>query len=153
AIRQFQDAVRIDSRETDAHFQLGRIAREQGRLKDAFASFQTVVDQNEKHSSNEILRELGAMYLAAKQYEDARRELAAYIERRPYDPEGLYYFGQTLERLGDKTAAREMYARAVDAARATPRFRRRYTDKWSRLAQKQLRKLPHNTAPRAEASS
>src|SRR5439155_10857234 len=140
AIRQFQDAVKIDPKETDAHFQLGRMALEQGRLKDAFACFQTVVDQNEKHSSSEILRELGAMYLTAKQYQDARRELAVYIERRPYDPEGLYYFGQTLERLGDKTTAREMYARAVEAARATPRFRRGYTDKWSRLAQKQMRR-------------
>src|SRR5207248_11132497 len=56
AIKQFESAVAIDPRETDAHFQLGRIAREQGRLKDAFTRFQTVVDQNEKHSSNEILR-------------------------------------------------------------------------------------------------
>jgi len=34
-----------------------------------------------------------------------------------------------------------MYARAVEAARATPRFRQRYTAKWSRLAQKQLQRL------------
>jgi len=140
AIRQFKSAVSIDPKETDAHFQLGRIALEQGRLKDAFESLQAVLDQDEKHSSGEILRELGRMYLAAKQYEDARRELAMYVERRPYDPEGLYYYGQTLERLGDAPGAREMYARAVEAARATPRFRRRYTAKWSRLAQKQLGK-------------
>ena len=141
AIRQFKEAVAIDPNETDAHFQLGRIAREQGRLQDAFTHFQTVVDQNEKHSSSEILRELGAMYLAAKQYEDARRELATYIQRRPYDPEGLFYYGQALERLGDVAAGREMYTRAVDAARATPRFRQRYTAKWSRLAQKQASRL------------
>src|SRR5439155_6667491 len=140
AIRQFKSAVSIDPKETDAHFQLGRIALEQGRLKDAFESLQAVLDQDEKHSSGEILRELGRLYLAAKQYEDARRELAMYVERRPYDPEGLYYYGQTLERLGDAPGAREMYARAVEAARATPRFRRRYTAKWSRLAQKQLGK-------------
>ena len=139
AIRQFKSSVAIDPKETDAHFQLGRIALEQGRLKDAFESLQIVLDQDEKHSSSEILRELGRMYLAAKQYQDARRELAMYIERRPYDPEGLYYFGQTLERLDDAAAAREMYARAVEASRATPRFRQRYTAKWSRLAQKQLR--------------
>ncbi len=139
AIRQFRDAVAIDPTETDAHFQLGRIALEQGRLKDAFTSLQTVLDQNEKHASHEILRELGRMYLAAKQYEDARRELALYVARREYDPEGLYYYGRALDGLGDKTAAREMYTRAVDAARHTPRFRRRYTARWSRLAQKQLR--------------
>jgi tetratricopeptide (TPR) repeat protein len=140
AIKQFKSAVAIDPTETDAHFQLGRIALEQGRLKDAFPHLQIVLEQNEKHSSNEILRELGRMYLSNNQYEDARRELSMYVERRPYDPEGLYYYGQALERLNDPARAKEMYERAVEAARATPHFRRRYTAKWSRLAQKQLGK-------------
>jgi len=141
AIRQFESAVKIDPNEIDANFQLGRIALQQGRIKDAFPHLQKVVEQNEKYCSSEILRELGLMYLLNKQYEDARRELAMYIERRSYDPEGLYYYGQTLERLGQPAQAREMYARAVEAARATPRFRQRYTAKWSRLAQKQLARL------------
>jgi predicted negative regulator of RcsB-dependent stress response len=141
AIQRFKNAVAIDPAETDAHFQLGRIAREQGRLKDALAHFQTVVDQDEKHSLSEILRELGAVYLANRQYDDARNELAVYTERRPYDTEGLYYYGQAVEGLGDIKAAREMYSRAVESDRTAPRYRRRYTAKWSRLAQKQLGKL------------
>jgi tetratricopeptide (TPR) repeat protein len=141
AIARFQKAVAIDAGETDAHFQLGRIAREQGRLADALAYFQTVYDQNDKHSQNEILRELGAVYLAARQYEDARRFLAEYIDRRPYDPEGLYYLGQALEGLGMPGEAREAYARAAEAVSTAPRFRRRAIAKWSRLAQRQIRKL------------
>jgi len=141
AIRQFESALMIDPNEIDSNFQLGRIALQQGRIKDAFPYLQKVVEQNERHCSREILRELGLMYLLNKQYEDARRELAMYIERRSYDPEGLYYYGQTLERLGQPAQAREMFARAVEAARATPRFRQRYTAKWSRLAQKQLQRL------------
>jgi tetratricopeptide (TPR) repeat protein len=141
AIERFRNAVAIDAGETDAHFQLGRIAREQGRLKDALAHFQTVMDQNDKHSQNEILRELGAVYLAARQYEDARRFLAEYLERRPYDPEGLYYLGQALEGLGKSAEAREAYARAAEAVSTAPRFRRRFVAKWSRLAQRQIRKL------------
>jgi len=62
------------------------------------------------------------------------------VERRPYDPEGLYYYGQTMEGLGDKAEARELYARAVEADRTAPRYRRRFTAKWSRLAQKVLDK-------------
>jgi tetratricopeptide (TPR) repeat protein len=141
AIARFRKAVAIDAGETDAHFQLGRIAREQGRLADALAYFQTVMDQNDKHSQNEILRELGAVYLAARQYEDARRFLAEYIDRRPYDPEGLYYLGQALEGLGRAAEAREAYARAAEAVSTAPRFRRRAIAKWSRLAQRQIRKL------------
>ena len=141
AIQRFTNAVAIDPGETDAHFQLGRIAREQGRLKDALQHFQTVVDQNDKHSQNEILRELGAVYLAARQFEDARHELAEYVERRPYDPEGLFYYGQSLEGLGKGAEAREAYQRAAEAARTAPRYRQRLVARWSRLAQKQIRKL------------
>ncbi len=141
AIRRFQAAVAIDPTETDAHFQLGRIAREQGRLPDALAHFQTVLQQDERHSLNEIHRELGAVYLALGRTEDARRELALYIDRRPYDPEGLFYFGQALEQLGQLTQAREMYAAAVEAVRTAPRYRRRVVARWSRLAQKQAGKL------------
>ena len=141
AIQRFRNAAVIDPKETDAHFQLGRIAREQGRLKDALSHFQTVVDQDEKHSQSEILRELGAVYVTARQYSDARNELAVYIERRPYDAEGLYYYGQALEGLGDSAQAREMYTRAIESDRTAPRYRQRYTARWSRLAQKQLKKL------------
>jgi tetratricopeptide (TPR) repeat protein len=141
AIARFRKAVEIDPGETDAHFQLGRIAREQARLADALASFQTVMDQNDKHSQSETLRELGGVYLAARQYEDARRFLAEYIERHPYDPEGLYYLGRALEGLGRAAEARDAYARAADAVSTAPRYRRRVIAKWSRLAQKQIRKL------------
>lgn len=141
AIQRFQDAVKIDPKEIDAHFQLGRIAREQGRLKDALEHFQAVIDLDEKHSQSEVLRELGAVYLTARQYQDARNELAVYIERRPYDTEGLFYYGQALEGLGETAHAREMYLRAIESDRTAPQYRRRYTARWSRLAQKQLKKL------------
>jgi tetratricopeptide (TPR) repeat protein len=142
AISRFEKAIAIDPTLTDAHFQLGRIAREQGRLRDALGYFQTVVSQDERHSSSEVLRELGGLYLTARQYTDARNELAVYVDRRPYDPEGLYYYGQALEGLGDVTLARDAYARAVEADRTAPRYRRRFTARWSRLAQKQLGRLP-----------
>jgi tetratricopeptide (TPR) repeat protein len=126
AIERFKKAIAIDPGLTDAHFQLGRIAREQGRRRDALGDFQTVIDQDERHSANEILRELGAIYVAARQFADARNELATYVERRPYDPEGLYYYGQTMEGLGEIGEARELYARAVEADRTAPRYRRRF---------------------------
>ncbi len=146
AIQRFTNAVAIDPSETDAHFQLGTIAREQGRLKDALGHFQTVIDQDEQHHQNEVLRELGAVYVTNHQYEDARNELADYIERRPYDPEGLFYYGQALEGLGRAPEAREIYERATEAARTAPRYRRRLVARWSRLAQKQVRKLASRTA-------
>jgi hypothetical protein len=142
AIERFKNAIAIDPRETDAHFQLGRIAFAQKRFADALAYFQTVLLQDEKHSQSEIRRDLGSVYLALGRNEDARRELAIYVDRRPYDPQGLYYYGRVLEELGDKQGAREMYAQAVEAARTAPAYRRRVVAEWSRLAQRQSRKLP-----------
>jgi tetratricopeptide (TPR) repeat protein len=141
AIQRFKNAVAIDPTETDAHFQLGRIAREQGRFTGALAHYQTVLSQDDKHNLSEILRETGATYLDLGQYQDARGMLAAYLERRPYDSEGLFHYGQTLEKLGEPAEARDMYARSIEAARTAPRYRRRYTAKWSRLAQKQAHRL------------
>jgi tetratricopeptide (TPR) repeat protein len=138
AIQRFEAAVAIDPGLTDAHYQLGCIARQQGRLKDALTRYQTVLDQDEKHHQSEILRELGALYIDANQFEDARAELARYIERRPYDPEGLYYMGESLRALERTEEAREMYQRSIEAARAAPSYLRRAAAKWSRLAQRRL---------------
>ena len=142
AIQRFSKAVAIDPRETDAHFQLGRIARQQGRLQEALNYFQTVYEQDDKHSQSEILRELGAVYLGARQFEHAQKFLADYIARRPYDPEGQYYFGQALEGLGRTDEARLAYEQSIEAVRTAPRYRRRVVAPWSRLAQKHLQKLP-----------
>lgn len=141
AIRRFQNAITADPSLTDAHFQLGRIARQQGRLKDALTHFQMVVTQDERHSRSEVLREVGALYLTAHQYEDARSQLAEYVERREYDPEGLYYCGQALEALGKTKEAGEAYARAEEAARLAAPYLRRAAGRWGRLARRQNRKL------------
>ena len=140
ALDRFRKAVQIDPTETDAHFQLGRIAREQGRPQEALGHFLQVLKQDEKHSLSEIHRETGAAYFELGDLENARRELEIYTDRRPHDPEGLYDYGQTLNALGDSAQAREVYERAVEAARTAPRYRRRVVARWSRLAQKALRK-------------
>ena len=141
AIERFRKAVAIDPTETDAHFQLGRIARMQGRLSDALSHFQTVLRQDPRHSASEILRDLGAVDLETGNLPEARKLLDDYVERREYDPEGLYYLGRVLEQSGDREQARQMYSRAIEAARTAPRYRRRLVSHWSRLAQKALRSV------------
>ena len=141
AAQRFRNAVAIDPEATDAHFQLGRIAREQGRADEALAEFQTVLRQDDKHSLSEIHREFGGAYLEAGRLPEARRRT-----RNLHGPPALTIRRPVLLRPGARTAghpaaAREMYARAVEAARTAPRYRRPFTAHWSRLAQKQARKL------------
>jgi len=138
AIRRFEAAVAIDPGEADAHFQLGRIAREQGRLADALSHLAIVLRQDEKHSMSEIHRELGTVYLLLERYPEAERELALYTERREYDPEGLYRYGQVLEALNRPDEGRSAYRRTIEAARTAPRYRQRIVAQWSRLAQRRL---------------
>ena len=138
AISRFEKAVQIADDETDAHFQLGRIAREQGRLQEAINHFSVVLEQDEKHAHSEIWREVGATYLAASMYEDAKEALAKFIDRRPYDPEGLYHYGKTLEQLGQREEAREMFGRCVEAVKTMPSYRYREQRKWDKLARDRL---------------
>lgn len=138
AVERFRQAVAIDPTETDAHYQLGRIARDQGRTEDAIGHFRTVLRQDPRHSSSEILRDLGGVYVSTGNFAEAMEYLEPYVERREYDPEGLYYYGRALEGLGKTEEARQAYVRAVEAARTAPRYRRRVVSRWSRMAQKRM---------------
>src|SRR6266704_4585777 len=90
ARERFQRAIEIDTDELDAHYQLGRIARAQNRLPDAVGHFEQVVQRDQAHALHEIWREIGATYVAAGQYGDARDALERFLDRRPNDPEALY---------------------------------------------------------------
>jgi tetratricopeptide (TPR) repeat protein len=137
AIKRFQQAVAIDKEETDAHFQLGRIAREQGRLQDAIDHFGIVLTQDDKHARNEIWREVGVTYFGAKMFAEARDALETFVERRPYDPEGLYYYGKTFEHLGAPQQAHEIFQRCIEAVKTMPHYR--HGDrKWYKLARERL---------------
>ena len=138
AIKRFEKAIQIDNEETDAHFQLGRIAREQGRLQDAINHFSMVLEQDNKHAHSEIWREIGVTYLAASMFDDARNALEKFIDRRAYDPEGLYYYGKTLEQLEQREQAREVFSRCVEAVKTMPSYRYREQRKWDKLARERL---------------
>jgi tetratricopeptide (TPR) repeat protein len=145
AISRFEKAIQIAHDETDAHFQLGRIAREQGRLQDAINYFGIVLEQDEKHSQSEIWREIGATYLAASMFTEAKDTLEKFIDRRPYDPDGLYYYGKTLEQLEQREEAVEVFNRCVEAVKTMPWYRYREQRKWDKLAREQLKKKPQIT--------
>src|SRR5439155_20547111 len=105
ARERFQRAIDIDSDELDAHYQLGRIARSQNRLAEAISHFEQVVQRDQSHAQHEIWREIGATYIAAGQYGDARDVLEKFLDRRPNDPQSLYLMGRAHAGLGDNREA------------------------------------------------
>jgi len=78
ARERFERAIQIDDDEIDAHYQTGRIALLQRRFVDAVKNFEQVVSRDPAHSQHEIWREVGATYIAAGQFEDARDALERF---------------------------------------------------------------------------
>ena len=138
ALKHFRRAVEIDPNEPDANYQLGIAARHEKRLQDAIQHFSHVVAHDEKYRQSEIWREIGATYLAAGMYEEAKTELEKYCERRPFDPEGLFHLAETLSQRGDTNRAQELYRQCVEAVKTMPYYRRSEVSKWSKLAQAKL---------------
>jgi tetratricopeptide (TPR) repeat protein len=138
ALEHFTKAIEIDPNEIDANYQLGRIAREKGELQKALDHFAIVIEQDDKYSVNEIWREIGATYLAAGMFGEASDALQKFVDRRPVDPEGLYYYGKTLKAQGKNEQAKEAFEQAVDSVNSSPHYRRREIQKWRKLAEKEI---------------
>jgi len=132
---RFEKAVEIDGEEIDAHYQLGRIALEEKRYGDAVRHFEQVVSRDATHAQNEIWREVGATYLAAGQFDDARDALERFLEKRPSDPEALYLMGRAHAGLGHRREAASLMQACIDAVKTAPAYKYRADRRWLNEAQ------------------
>ena len=135
ARERFERAVQIDDDEIDAHYQLGRIAIEQKRLADAIRHFEQVVSRDPAHAQHEIWREVGATYLAAGQFEDARNALEQFLDRRPSDPEALYLMGRAHAGMGHQREAASSMQACIEAVKTAPAYKYRADKRWLNEAQ------------------
>ncbi len=139
ARERFERAIKIDDEEIDAHYQLGRIARQQKRLADAVQHFEQVVSRNRAHAQHEIWREVGATYIEAGQFGDARDALEQFLESRPSDPEALYLMGRAHAGLGHPREATSAMQACIDAVKTAPAYKYRADKRWLNEAQQFLR--------------
>jgi tetratricopeptide (TPR) repeat protein len=135
ARERFERAIQIDAEETDAHYQLGRIAVQQKRFADAVRHFEQVVSRDPSHSQNEVWREVGATYIAAAQFEDARDALERFLEKRPSDPEALYLMGRAHAGLGHRREAASLMQACIEAVKTAPAYKYRADKRWLNEAQ------------------
>jgi tetratricopeptide (TPR) repeat protein len=139
ARERFERAIQIDDEEIDAHYQLGRIARQQKRLADAVRHFEQVVARNRGHAQHEIWREVGATYIEAGQFEDARDALQQFLDSRPSDPEALYLMGRAHAGLGHQREATSAMQACIDAVKTAPAYKYRADKRWLNEAQQFIR--------------
>jgi tetratricopeptide (TPR) repeat protein len=142
ARERFERAIQIDDDELDAHYQLGRIALMQKRFGEAIKSFEQVVSRDPAHSQHEIWREVGATYLAAGQFDDARDALERFLEHRPSDPEALYLMGRAHAGLGHRREAASLMQACIEAVKTAPAYKYRADKRWLNEAQQYLRTQP-----------
>ena len=115
--------------------------REQGRLEEALKALRTAASLDDKLSSSEVWRDLGAVALLADHAEEAQPALAKYVQRRPYDPEGLYWYGKVLKKLGQPAAAKEALEQSLEAVDTAPSHQRGRLRKWASEARTELKSL------------
>jgi tetratricopeptide (TPR) repeat protein len=135
----FQRAIEIAPDEVGAYYHLGRIAREQGQPAEAIKYFDSVVTQDPHHSQNEVWREVGLTYFQAGQYDDARDALVRFLEGRPTDAEGHYYYGLALHKLGRAEEAASAMKAVIEFVRTAPAYKYRLEKHWMNEAQSFLR--------------
>lgn len=135
ARERFERAIQIDEDEIDAHYQLGRIALSQKRFTDAVRNFEQVVSRDVAHCQYEIWREVGATYIAADQFEDARDALERFLENRPSDPEALYLMGRAHAGLGHRREAASSMQACIEAVKTAPAYKYRADKRWLNEAQ------------------
>lgn len=131
----FQRAIEIDEDEIDAHYQLGRIAREEERLGDAVQYFDAVVTRAPQHSLHEVWREIGRAYLQANQLQDSVYAFEQFLDRRPSDAEALYHYGLTLQKLGQPEKAAEQMRAVIEAVNTSPSYKQRTEGRWLKDAE------------------
>jgi hypothetical protein len=141
AVECFRKSIEVGPNEPDAYYQLGRIAREQGRYQEALECCRTAARLDDKHSSSEVWREIGIASLLDGDTGTALQALEKYLDRRPYDPEGLCWYGRTLAKLDQPDAARAAFEQAIDAVRTMPQGRRRQLRSWESESARELKKL------------
>jgi tetratricopeptide (TPR) repeat protein len=139
ARERFQRAIDIDPDEIDAHYQLGRIARSQNRLSEAISHFEEVVQRDHFHAQHEIWREIGATYIGAGQYADARDALQRFLDRRENDPQALYLMGRAYAGLGDSREATSSMQACIEAVKTAPAYKYRSEKRWLHEAQQFLK--------------
>ena len=141
----FEQAVAIDPKEPEAQYQLGRTLRALGDPLAALEHLKAAAAIDNKVAQSEPLREIGAACLDLGNEPGRNQEavdvLREYTNRRNFDPEGLYWFGLALSRVGDVPAAREALQQAIEAAKTAPPQRRRQVGQWGGKASKLLRQL------------
>ena len=111
AAGEFQTSVRLKPVQTEAYYQLGQMAMDDGRGDEAARLFGVVVARMPQHGG--AVAGLGILRYRARDYTAARTYLTQAVSFSPAYQPAHYFLGLTEARLGDKAASAAELATAL----------------------------------------
>jgi len=112
AILQFQKALQMDPRDSEAHFRLGYIAASQGRLDDAISHYRDTIKCSPTYAS--AFYNLANILHGEGEFDEAASLLRRAAQLVPGDARALSNLGLVLEAQGKHEEAEEQYRAALE---------------------------------------
>lgn len=88
---EFRNALQIDPKDVDAHYQLGLALEKRGEWKGAMGQFLAAIQLDENHTGAHI--HAGQIYLLGNALDEALEEATAALANEPENPDALVLQG------------------------------------------------------------
>ncbi|OGE75549.1 MAG: hypothetical protein A3K06_00035 [Candidatus Doudnabacteria bacterium RIFCSPHIGHO2_01_52_17] len=112
AVDEFKKAIELKSNYAVPYYQLALTYERQNKMEDAIATLNEILKQ---YPNDVVLKyELGRMYYAVGQYDQAAGQFQAIVRGLPDYSDALFYYGASLEQLGRLPQALEQYRRILE---------------------------------------
>jgi tetratricopeptide (TPR) repeat protein len=139
AQQHFENARKIDPRDPEYAYLLGRVFEAKGDWEQALEQYEETYRLNPEFGLGDIFREVGKGYLHTGNVDKAVEFLRFFLEKRGSDPEGRYWLACALDATGATEEKRVQLNTILEQARSNPRFFRREKREWINRARQQLR--------------
>jgi tetratricopeptide (TPR) repeat protein len=95
AIIQFEEALRVDSTQTDLRYKVAALYKKERRYTEAAKMYQSIIQREPQNNAAAL--ELGKLYFAAKQYPNATKILVQYLDKQLDDKEAWTLFKSAVD--------------------------------------------------------
>ncbi len=103
----YNEIIERDPSNVRAHFDLALFHLKQGRKPQAKAVMESLMEKG--HDASAVTRQMGLLYLEAKDYAEAIDAMSTYLAQHPEDPDIPYFLGMAFEKSNQIPQAVEVY--------------------------------------------
>jgi tetratricopeptide (TPR) repeat protein len=112
AVDAYLMALSLVPNDADVHYRLAEVYFAVEKLEPAIDEYRKAVNLDEGLTT--AYYQMGRAYLGSDRYDEAVTVLEKYVEASPYDFNGMWFLGRSLERAGRKKEALQQYKEILD---------------------------------------